>query len=63
MPATVEPLAPRKGSVSSLGETTLEKLEDYLEKVKLRKEDALQQLMRWANETEHNPTLPVFPEL
>ena len=30
MPETVEPLAPRKGSVSSLGDTTLENVEDYL---------------------------------
>ena len=49
MPATVEPLAPREGYVSSLGEMTLEKLGDYLEKIKLRKDEALQQLLDRAN--------------
>ena len=63
MPVTVEPLAPREGSVSSLGETTLEKIEEYLEKARQWKEEAMQQLLSWANETEHNPAPAIFPEL
>ena len=63
MPVTVEPLAPREESVNSLGENTLEKIEEYLEKVRQRKEEAMQQLLSWANETEHNPAPAIFPEL
>ena len=63
MPHRVEVVEPQGASVSSGGEVTTTKLEDYVNKVRAKSGEALQHLLAFINVAEHSPAPHYFPEL
>ena len=63
MPHRVESVEPAGASVSSGGETTAEKIEEYMRKLEVRSREALSHLLAYINVAEHSPAPQYFPEL
>ena len=63
MPERVVALNPQGASVSSGGETTSAKLQNYIDRLTVKSGEATQHLLAYVNVCEHSPAPHYFPEL